>query len=119
MTNKINISSFYEFEEDIKNIINVCSKYFYIDDFINKKQLEYAIKNNEIYHYFDYNDQDRKTIEELLDNMEYARVDFLEVSEYKTNASYSMVKDLTKDIFNNNQEINPKNGTTKNYSQWL
>ena len=37
--------------------------------------------------------------------MEYAKVDSLEVSEYKTNASYSMVKDLTKDIFNNNQEL--------------
>jgi len=105
MTNKINISSFYEFKEDIQNTISICSKYFYIDDCINKKQLEYAIKNNEVYRYFDYNDQDRKTIEELLDNMEYAKVDSLEVSEYKTNASYSIVKDLTKDIFNNNQEI--------------
>jgi len=111
MTNKINISSFYESEKDIKNTINVCSKYFYIDDCINKKQLEYTIKNNEIYHYFDCNDQDRKTIEELLDNMEYARVDFLEVSEYKTNASYSMVEDLTKDIFNNNKEIIINDGT--------
>ena len=105
MTNKINISSFYKFKEDIQNTINICSKYFYVDDCINKKQLEYVIKNNEVYHYFNYNDQDRKTIEELLDNMEYARIDSLEVSEYKTNASYSMVKDLTKDIFNNNQEI--------------
>jgi len=115
MTNKINISSFYESEKDIKNTINVCSKYFYIDDCINKKQLEYTIKNNEIYHYFDYDDQDRKTIEELLDNMEYARVDSLEVSEYKTNTSYSMVKDLTKDIFNNKEEIIFKNGITQNY----
>ncbi len=115
MTNKINISSFYEFEEDIKNTLNICSKYFYINDCINKKQLEYAIKNNEIYHYFDCNNQDRKTIEELLDNMECARIDSLEVSEYKTNTSYSMVKDLTKDIFNNNQEIIFKNGITKNY----
>jgi len=111
MTNKINISSFYKFKEDIQNTINICSKYFYVDDCINKKQLEYVIKNNEVYHYFNYNDQDRKTIEELLDNMEYARVDSLEVSEYKTNASYSMVKDLTKDIFNNNQEIIINDGT--------
>lgn len=111
MTNKINISSFYEFKEDIQNTINICSKYFYVDDCINKKQLEYVIKNNEVYRYFDYNDQDRKTIEELLDNMEYAKVDSLEVSEYKTNASYSMVKDLTKDIFNNNQEIIISDGT--------
>lgn len=105
MTNKINISSFYEFKKDIQNAINICSKYFYINDCINKKQLEYTIKNNEIYHYFDCNDQDRKTIEELLDNMEYAKIDNLDVLEYKTNTSYSMVKDLTKDIFNNNQEI--------------
>jgi hypothetical protein len=111
MTNKINISSFYKFKEDIQNTINICSKYFYVDDCINKKQLEYVIKNNEVYHYFNYNDQDRKTIEELLDNMEYARIDSLEVSEYKTNASYSMVKDLTKDIFNNNQEIIISYGT--------
>lgn len=45
MTNKINILSFYESDEDIQNVINVCSKYFYIDDCINKKQLEYVIKN--------------------------------------------------------------------------
>jgi hypothetical protein len=105
MTNKINISSFYEFEEDIKNVINVCSKYFYINDCINKKQLEYTIENNKIYHYFNYHNQNRKTIEELLDNMEYAKIDNLDVSEYKTFTSYSMVKDLTKNIFNNNQEI--------------
>ncbi len=115
MANKINISSFYEFKEDIQNTINICSKYFYINDCINKKQLECTIENNEIYHYFDHHKQDRKTIEELLDNMEYAKIDNLEVSEYKTNTSYSMVKDLTKDIFNNNKEIIFKNGITKNY----
>ena len=53
MIRTINISSFYEFEEDIKNIINICSKYFYIDDCINKKQLQFLIENNKTYHYFD------------------------------------------------------------------
>ena len=105
MTNKINISSFYEFEEDIQNTINICSKYFYINDCINKKELEYAIKNNEIYHYFDHHKQDKKAIEELLDNMEYAKIANLDVLEYKTFTSYSMVKDLTKDIFNNKEKI--------------
>ena len=110
MIRTINISSFYEFEEDIKNIINICSKYFYIDDCINKKQLQFLIENNKTYHYFDNYDKERKAIEELLDNMEYAKIDFLEVSEYKTFTSPSMVQDLTKDIFNNNQEIIFKNG---------
>lgn len=116
MTNKINISSFYEFEEDIKNTLNICSKYFYIDDCINKEQLEDTIKNNELYHYFDYHDQDKKVIEELFDNMEYAKIDFLEVLEYKTFTSHLMTQDLTKDIFNNNKEIIFKDGTTENYS---
>jgi hypothetical protein len=116
MTNKINISSFYESDEDIQSVINVCNKYFYIDDYINKKQLEYVIKNNEVYHYFDYNNHDRKIIEELLDNMEYVKIDHLEVSEYKANASHSLTKDLTKNILNNNQEIIIKNGNSQNYS---
>ncbi len=109
MTNKINISSFYKFNEDIQNTINVCNKYFYIDNCIDKKQLEFTINNNEVYNYFNYNDQDKKTLEELLDNMEYARIDFLEVD--KTFISHAKIKDLTRDIFNNNDEIIFKNGT--------
>jgi hypothetical protein len=35
--------------------------------------------------------------------MEYAKIDNLDVLEYKTFTSYSMVKDLTKDIFNNKE----------------
>jgi hypothetical protein len=116
MTNKINISSFYESDEDIQNIINVCNKYFYIDDCINKKQLEYVIKNNEVYHYFDYNNHDRKIIEELLHNMKHAQSDSLGVSEYKTNVSHSLIKDLTKNILNNNQEIIIKHGNSQDYS---